>query len=800
MPAILMIGFELPFERVMTVAVLGGLLGILLMIPLRRAFIVRMHGKPGEPGTLLYPEGTACAQVLESGETGGTSGKTIFIGFGLAFLHKFVTEGMALLKDVVAYPLSKFGFSRIAQAETNTGSELIGVGYIIGLRTSAVMMAGAVLGYLVLAPTITYIGDAIPKGIKVAPADKGLNGMDAKGLRANYLLFIGAGCVAAAGIISMLRTLPMVIRSLLAGLGNLQLNSSQSTSRRTEQDMPMAAVLVGSLGMLLVLSLLLMTEVAWYAALLGALLVLVFGFLFVTVSSRLTGEIGSSSNPISGMTVATLLMTCLIFLALGMNSPMDQVLALSIGGVVCVAASNGGTTSQDLKTGFLVGATPRNQQWAILIGALISALLIGGTLLLFSHAGTIYADLAKTRPLEVDDKVVELLPTAPSTLELASLVDVKEKGYKLWSGLAGNVPQFQVDGAKRIRVLQPAALDKLTETYKHQEKDYLVWNGAGCVEPSKTRSYLVTSDGVIKYVLQSNQEFLSSVSEEVLKQEDAKTLKTVTIGEQSWKEWEGYLLDEDRVVHRLQKSKLASLTEQELHEGKTYHVWRTAFPDFQKARKYLVDGEGTIRFLVDPTITGELEHRDDGSKVTFKFEAPKTQVMANIIKGVLGKKLNWTLILIGAMIAITLELCGVSSLAFAVGVYLPMQYSAPIFLGGVTRWVVDNWLTKPATQASGAAGEVQAITETETSPAVLMASGYIAGGSLAGVLLAFLEFSREVRDSLKFEHVIKGTMLEDDWLSLFVLLGMIGMLAAVGAGWILKSPTTDRVSDHAAGG
>ncbi len=385
MPALMLIGFEMEWTRVLVVSVLGGLLGVLMMIPLRRAFIVNLHGKPGEKGTLLYPEGTACAQVLITGEKGGTSGKTVFIGFGLAFAHKFITEGMNLLITTLDIPL-KLGrdatdaFSRVAKISSDMASELLGVGYIIGVRTAAVMMAGAVLGGLVLTPTIAMSSDN---------AD-----MDTGDIYKNYMRFIGAGCVAAAGIISMGRTLPMIVRSFSSGLGSLRGGGDPSApreARRTEDDMSPRIVLGGSIILLALLSFFLMREVDPFSAVLGASLVLVFGFLFVTVSSRLTGEIGSSSNPISGMTVATLLLTCLIFLALGMTSPVEAVLALSIGGVVCIAASNGGTTSQDLKTGFLVGATPRLQQWAILFGALTSAIVIGGTLLLFNTVGTVYS-------------------------------------------------------------------------------------------------------------------------------------------------------------------------------------------------------------------------------------------------------------------------------------------------------------------------------------------------------------------------------------------------------------------------
>ncbi len=448
MPALMLIGFEMDLTRIMVVSILGGLLGILMMIPLRRAFIVKLHGKPGEEGKLLYPEGTACAQVLISGEKGGTSGKTVFFGFGIAFIHKFVTEGMNLLKTTVALPLKKF--SAVAVLTGDMASELLGVGYIIGARTSAIMFAGAVLGSLVIAPTIYFFGEGVP-GI-VAPASKPIAQMSIDDIHGGYTRFIGAGCVAAAGIISMCRTLPMIIRSFTSGVGTLRDAQGRTILKklRTEDDLPTSFVLVGCLLLLILLTAFMMTDVGLVGAILGSLLVLLFGFLFVTVSSRLTGEIGSSSNPISGMTVATLLMTCLIFLAVGRTSPQDAVLALSIGGVVCIAASNGGTTSQDLKTGFLVGGTPRWQQWAIIAGALTSAVVIGFTLLLFNSAGNVYSrrDLPN---VNLKDRL--------SSPELKEKETYQGEVYHVWrpAGRAGDPTVLWLDARREVLPVLAAA-------------------------------------------------------------------------------------------------------------------------------------------------------------------------------------------------------------------------------------------------------------------------------------------------------------------------------------------------------
>jgi putative OPT family oligopeptide transporter len=401
MPALLLLGFEMHWVRVMTVSVLGGLLGILMMIPLRRAFIVRQHGK------LKYPEGTACAEVLVAGEKGGASAKMVFIGFGIAFLYKILTQAFRLWPGEPEQNLytvtngQKVGL-RGAQISGDLSPEMLGVGYLIGPRIACLMMAGAVLSFFVIGPLIATFGENLNS--PVAPArtsidetglDKGLiRNMDPSDIYRNYLRYIGAGAVAAGGIISMARALPLIISSILAGLRDLRASGGNGTSAgRTERDMPIRVVVFGCLALVIVLAAVPQLGLGLsLEGVLGALMILLFGFLFVTVSSRLTGEVGSSSNPISGMTIATLLLTCLIFVLVGRRDTMAMLTALSVAGVVCIASSNGGTTSQDLKTGFLVGATPKYQQYAILVGTLTSALVIGGTMLALNAGGTHYTN------------------------------------------------------------------------------------------------------------------------------------------------------------------------------------------------------------------------------------------------------------------------------------------------------------------------------------------------------------------------------------------------------------------------
>lgn len=401
MPALLLLGFEMDPIRVMTVSVLGGLLGILMMIPLRRAFIVKQHGK------LKYPEGTACAEVLVAGEKGGSSAKMVFIGFGIAFVYKFLTAGFKLWPgepDQALYTVADNGQKvglKGAAIGGDLSPEMMGVGYLIGPRIACLMMAGAVLSFFVIGPLIATFGENLNTPVPPAVTsideqtklDKGLiRNMDPGDIYKNYLRYIGAGAVAAGGIISMFRALPLIIGSIVAGLRDLRTSAGGGAGAgRTERDLPMTVVIFGSLALIIALAAVPQLGLGLsLEGVLGAVMILLFGFLFVTVSSRLTGEVGSSSNPISGMTIATLLLTCSVFVLVGHRDVSAMLAALSVAAVVCIASSNGGTTSQDLKTGFLVGATPKFQQYGILIGTLTSAIVIGGTMLVLNVGGTHY--------------------------------------------------------------------------------------------------------------------------------------------------------------------------------------------------------------------------------------------------------------------------------------------------------------------------------------------------------------------------------------------------------------------------
>jgi len=630
MPAVMLLGFEMDVTRVMVVSVLGGVLGILMMIPLRRAFIVQQHG------TLKYPEGTACADVLIVGEEGGTSAKTVFTGFGLAFVFQFLMQGLRMWKEVPAHALQWF---RGAELSLEASPMLLGVGYIIGTRVSCIMLAGAVLSYLVFVPAIHFFGDGL--SAPLYPATKLIRDMTTGEIRQAFLLYVGAGAVATGGIISLGRAIPLIVSSLLAGVRDLRSSIPGGVAgRRTDRDLPMSFVALGTLALIVAIWAALPLGTAFSAvSLAGAVLIVLFGFLFVTVSSRLTGEIGSSSNPISGMTVATLLLTCLIFLALGWTSSEERLIALTVAAVVCVASSNGGTTSQDLKTGFLVGATPRAQQWAIVVGAISSALVIGGILMLLNDASTVYSRKDLPQPNRPPD-------------------------------------------ASQLTATAQAPGDQAT---------YRVW-----------------------YVSQA--------------------------------------------------------------VGQQYGIPRG---------KYLVNEQGRICYLVDPGITGRLTQRDDGSEVR-KYGAPQTELMAMITDGILTQRLPWALVLLGVFVALVLELVRVPSLPFAVGVYLPFSTSAPVFVGGLVRWLADGTRGKSAAE--------QSETEAEMTPGVLLSTGYIAGGAIGGVLIAFLYFSDRIPKLLG--SVGEGLGWEQyDLPALLSFAALVFLLLAVGRGWWLKSPSNPKPGD-----
>jgi putative OPT family oligopeptide transporter len=488
------------YTQILLLSFAGGILGVLMMVPLRRALIVKEHG------VLPYPEGTACAEVLVAGERGGKMATLVFSGLGIGALWKSLSWIFGLFRTEVGHSFARGGMFPNATVAVDISPEYMGVGYVIGPRIAGTMVAGGVLSWLVLLPLMSIMGAYVTTPFPPITPANALNPATGQPylisemapiqIWSAYIRYIGAGAVLAAGLITLGRTLPTILSSAREGLKGFGAGAA-GVQLRTERDIPMNVVIFGSLA--LAVFLVLMPGLPTQGNVLVSILIIFFGFFFATVSSRITGLIGSSSNPISGMTIATLIITCVIFVALGWNDSVYAPVALSVGAIICICAANAGNTSQDLKTGYIVGATPKYQQMGLAIGVITSSFVIGYTLL------------------------------------------------------------------------------SLHQTF-----------GIG--------------------------------SEQVA--------------------------------------------------------------------------------------------------------APQATLMATIIRGLLDQQLPWGLVLVGVFIAITLELCGVHSLSFSVGAYLPIATTAPIFIGGMVRWWVER-----------SAGVK---TDSDISAGVLFSSGLIAGGSLLGILYAIL--------------------------------------------------------------
>jgi putative OPT family oligopeptide transporter len=638
MPALLILGYDLEIPRITIVALLGGWLGVLLMIPLRRALIVREHGK------LIYPEGTACAEVLVVGEKGGTDAKTVFTGFGVAAFYTLLMKGMRLWNEAPSYVIRKYQGATVA---ADISPELLGVGYIIGPRVAAMMVGGGFLSALVLIPMVKFFGAGYTAPLfPVLPGGPLISEMTSGQVQDLYIRYIAAGAVATGGIISLVRTLPTILSAFKSSVGSFGAGKKGDGEGvpRTERDMPMTFVVGG----IIILAIAIFIWLNFSGSpgsgvamnILSVLLVLLFGFFFATVSSRITGEIGSSSNPISGMTIATILLTSLIFLILGMGGADSRVLALSVGAVVCIAASNAGTTSQDLKTGYLVGGTPSRMQWGLMIGATTSALLIAWTL---NYLNTSYTNLLPAN-----------YPAYRATINPSD---------QQWD--RGDMKGGQLSGG-------PFYVHRLSADEKGTD---------GTIIPSG--QYLTDQSGELRYRINPGV----GGTRAAISSTDLPTQPIVA----------GPNVE--------MKGQTRGL------DGNTYNL--ALVKEGGKTRTFFVDNGGVAKY----------EQVETGPNS--KFDAPKAQLMAVLVDGVLTQKLPWSLILIGAFISILLEIIGISALPFAVGMYLPLATSATIFVGGGVRAMVERVSRGKRTLA-----------EEESGPGVLYSSGLIAGGAIAGLLLA----------------------------------------------------------------
>jgi putative OPT family oligopeptide transporter len=622
LPALVFLGFELEYARIFMLALIGGWLGVLFMIPLRRQLIVKEHG------ALPYPEGTACADVLIAGERGGSLASRVFLGLGLGGVYTFLAN-----KNLLAVWPGSPGYSpdfgpqhvlKGSAINADATSEYLGVGYIIGTRVAGVIFAGGVFSWLVVMPLIYFFGKALPGPIY--PGQVPIAQMGPSDLWAAYIKPMGAGAVAAAGLITLLKTIPTIWAALTEGLKSMRGGAAtveRAKPIRTENDLSMTVVLIGSL--LIVACMFIFLEfkpvpgafVGWAANLAAALLVVVFGFLFVTVSSRIVGLVGSSASPVSGMTIATLMATAAVFLVQGWTAPAFGALAITIGGVVCIAASNSGDTSQDLKTGYIIGATPRLQQIALMIGVVVSTLIIGVTL--------------------------NLMNTGLQEFH------AMDKAWDINAPHAGVAVQPDNHPPTEIRVVSP---------------------------DGKSSANQATAGLVV----------------------------------------------------------LNSIGSTELQDGKYLYS-----PASGKIEVQWIQGIGSP-----------------------SAPAPQARLMATVINGILSRKLPWGIVLLGVCLVIAVELLGIRSLTFAVGAYLPIGTTLPIFCGGVVRFLVDR--------AAKRAGETDA--DSEISSGSLFASGLIAAGGIAGLIgvaLKALEATYyQNRDLLNVPH----TFLDNDLVSVLAFAAL----------------------------
>ncbi len=614
-PALIFLGYPMDIGATTLIALAGGVLGVLMMVPLRRYLIVKEHGR------LRYPEGKACAEILRVGELGGTSAKKVFQGMGIGALFKALQAILGGVVATVGTKLSAFFGTRLAYFDKayvgcDFDPALLGVGYIIGYRTSLIMVAGSLMTALIVIPLIYTFGAQSPGlfGFGTKPIGE----MDWNDIYKAYARHIGAGAVATGGIFSLLRALPAIRSALWHSARGLFGGAGGATVLRTDRDTPLPVLLLGALGLLALIWLTPMFEMP----LLGAVLILGFGFLFAVVSSRVTGEVGSTSNPLSGMTIAVLMGTCGLFLLVGWGDPLHKKLALTIGAVVCIAVSQAGTCSQDLKTGFLVGATPVRQQGTLVVGVLTSVLAVGSTAYVLNLSST--SDVPLAAPFAVGEQV-----------------------------LAG----------RALVAPRPAG--------------------------------------------------------------DAPPLAP------------------ELVLTRLELADLPPAA-----------------------------GLEPGNYLVDPARRQAVYRRHDGIG-SDRLSAPQASLMATMINGILDQKLPWDLILIGAAIAIFMELLGIGSLTFAVGLYLKVQYTAPVFLGGLVRKLADRAYRR--------------VPDADEEPeGTLFASGLIAGAAILGVLAAMQGALPGYDDNYGLVPAIAflaelpfGAMREDNVLAQVVgvlVLGAIGFL------------------------
>ena len=448
------------------IALIGGLLGVFFMIPLRNALIVKEHG------VLPYPEGTACAEVLLAGEKGGANAGTVFAGMGFAALFKFIIDGLKLVSGEISFRVKGFA----GEIGTQIYPAVMSVGYICGARISSYMFAGGIVSWLVLIPMIVLFGSELTLYPGTAPIGELFAEGGAGAIWSTYIRYIGAGALAAGGIISLVKSLPLIVKTFTGALKSMK-GAGATSTERTARDINLKIVIIA----ILVLTLLIWLIPAIPVSLLGAFIIVIFGFFFATVSSRMVGLVGSSNNPVSGMAIATLLIATLILKVTGADGVDGMCSAIAIGSIICIVSAIAGDTSQDLKTGYILGATPRKQQTGELIGVIASALAIGGTLYLLDSAWGFGSDelgapQATLMKLIVEGVMGGDLPWVLVFIGVFIAVAVELIGIPVLPFAIGVYLPVQLNACIMVGGLIRLALDKI-KGKKAEHKDEIVNDG-----------------------------------------------------------------------------------------------------------------------------------------------------------------------------------------------------------------------------------------------------------------------------------------------------------------------------------
>jgi len=671
LPALIFLGFDLEYARIFMLALIGGYLGVLFMVPLRKQLIVDEHE------TLKFPEGTACADVLKAGAKGGSMASRVFFGLGLGAVYTFFqNENLFGAWPGTPEYQPDFGPKHVlkgASINANATSEYMGVGYIIGIRTAGVMLAGGVVSWLVLMPLIYFFGKDLPQAVYPGTvplgkiADPNLPGE----LWKTYIRPMGAGAVAAAGLITLIKTLPTIVKALQAGFQQMRKKSSASAQiapKRTEHDFSMGTALVGAAVLVVLMFFFLLfkpvpgAQLGVVQNLAASLLIVVFGFLFVTVSSRIVGLIGSSANPISGMTIATLMATAAIFLVSGWTAPAFAALAITVGGVVCIASAEAGDTSQDLKTGFLIGATPYWQRFAFLIGIAVSTIAIGFTLNIMNTA-------------------LQEFREAPHAWDINAAHD----GVKQQDNPRGLPDEFQVIGATTNYAKKDLKVVEVSNSPLLPAGKYLYSTASGRIEAK----WIPAQGGKKAEFPRMTQAFDLNAPQPGITVSDPGNELPDQVP----------VVNPSTVHHKSEYIVLNALGSAELADGK--YLYATATKQIEVQWVTGIGGE--------------------------KAPAPQARLMATVINGILSRKLPWGLVLLGVSLVVAVELLGIRSLAFAVGAYLSIGTTLAIFCGGLVRWLVDAAVKKGGGKDEGD------VSPGSLFASGLIAAGGICG--LAGVAL-----------------------------------------------------------------